>query len=210
MRVAIYLRTSTLEQTTENQERELRAVAARLGHEIVEVYSDNGISGAKSRDKRPQFDRLCRDAAKRQFEMVMAWSVDRLGRSLQDLVGFLSDLHALHVDLFLHQQGLDTTTPAGKAMFQMMGVFAEFERTMIQERVRAGLKRARSEGKRLGRPPISPELENRIRKALNEPGRTDGVRKIANRFCVNPGTVQRISRPFEASIGALGSASVGA
>jgi hypothetical protein len=81
----------------------------------------------------------------------MAWSVDRLGRSLQDLVGFLGELHALGIDLFLHQQGLDTRTPAGKAMFQMLGVFAEFERAMIQERVRAGLARAR-EGKRLGRP----------------------------------------------------------
>ena len=89
----------------------------------------------------------------------MAWSVDRLGRSLQDLVGFLSELQALRIDLFLHQQGIDTTTPAGKALFQMMGVFAEFERAMIQERVRAGLRRAVSEGKQLGRPPLSPELE---------------------------------------------------
>jgi DNA invertase Pin-like site-specific DNA recombinase len=93
--------------------------------------------------------------------------------------------------------GLDTTTPAGKAMFQMMGVFAEFERSMIQERVRARLSRARSEGKQLGRPRIAAELEARIRKALNEPGRTEGVRKIASRFGVNPGTVQRISRPFD-------------
>jgi DNA invertase Pin-like site-specific DNA recombinase len=85
-----------------------------------------------------------------EFDMVMAWSVDRLGRSLQDLVGFLSELHALKIDLFLRQQGLDTTTPAGKAMFQMVGVFAEFERAMIAERVRAGLARARSEGRRLG------------------------------------------------------------
>jgi DNA invertase Pin-like site-specific DNA recombinase len=115
-----------------------------MGCDIVHVYKDHGISGAKGRDKRPAFDRLCRDAAKRQFDMVMAWSVDRLGRSLQDLVGFLSELHALKIDLFLHQQGLDTTTPAGKAMFQMMGVFAEFERAMIQERVRAGLARAKS------------------------------------------------------------------
>jgi DNA invertase Pin-like site-specific DNA recombinase len=117
---------------------------------------------------------------------------------LQDLVGFLSELHALHVDLFLHQQGLDTTTPAGKAMFQMMGVFAEFERSIIQERVRAGLARAKSEGKTLGRPPIDQELEDRIRTALNKPGRTEGVRKIAERFGVNASTVQRISRPFEA------------
>jgi DNA invertase Pin-like site-specific DNA recombinase len=97
----------------------------------------------------------------------------------------------------LHQQGLDTTTPAGKAMFQMMGVFAEFERAMIQERVRAGLARARSEGKRLGRPPIPADLEKAIRAALNKPGRTEGVRKIAARFGVDPGTVQRISRPFD-------------
>jgi DNA invertase Pin-like site-specific DNA recombinase len=110
----------------------------------------------------------------------MAWNVDRLGRSLKDLVGFLSELHALRIDLFLHQQGLDTRTPAGKAMFQMMGVFAEFERAIVQERVRAGLVRARSEGKRLGRPPIAPELEKRIRKALATPGRP-GVRVIAKR-----------------------------
>jgi DNA invertase Pin-like site-specific DNA recombinase len=172
-----------------------------MGYEITRVYKDHGISGAKGRDKRPAFDSMCRDASRRQFDVVMAWSVDRLGRSLQDLVGFLSELHALGVDLFLHQQGLDTTTPAGKAMFQMMGVFAEFERAMIQERVRAGLARARGEGKRLGRPPIAPELEKRIRKALATPGRP-GVRKIAERFGVNPGTVQRISRPFE--VGAVG------
>ena len=196
-RAVLYLRVSTIEQTTANQERELREVASRMGCEIVKVYKDHGISGAKGRDKRPAFDALCRDAAQRKFDVVMAWSVDRLGRSLQDLVGFLSELHAMRIDLFLHQQGLDTTTPAGKAMFQMMGVFAEFERAMIQERVRAGLARARSEGKELGRPPIAPELEGRIREALNKPGRTEGVRKIAERFGVAVGTVQRISRPFE-------------
>src|SRR6201981_1335050 len=153
-RAVLYLRVSTLDQTTANQERELREVACRMGCEIVKVYKDHGISGAKGRDKRPAFDALCRDATQRRFDLVMAWSVDRLGRSLQDLIGFLSDLHALGIDLFLHQQGLDTTTPSGKAMFQMMGVFAEFERAMIQERVRAGLARAKDEGKRLWRPPL--------------------------------------------------------
>jgi DNA invertase Pin-like site-specific DNA recombinase len=195
-RAVLYLRVSTIDQTTANQERELQAIAGRMGWEIGKVYKDHGISGAKGREKRPAFDAMCRDAAKRKFDIVMAWSVDRLGRSLQDLVGFLSELHALRIDLFLHQQGLDTTTPAGKALFQMMGVFAEFERAILQERVRAGLTRARAEGKRLGRPPIAPELEKRIRVALNAPGRTEGVRKIAARFGVNPGTVQRISRPF--------------
>src|SRR5712672_1547643 len=167
-RAILYLRVSTIDQTTANQERELRDVASRMGCEIVQVYKDHGISGAKGREKRPAFDRMCRGAAQRKFDMVMAWSVDRLGRSLQDLVGFLSELHALGIDLMLHQQGLDTTTPAGKAMFQMMGVFAEFERAMIRERVKAGLDRARAQGKRLGRPTIDARTETAIRKALRK------------------------------------------
>jgi DNA invertase Pin-like site-specific DNA recombinase len=195
-RAVLYLRVSTIDQTTANQERELRDIAGRMGCEIVKVYKDHGISGAKGRDKRPAFDALCRDATKRQFDVVMAWSVDRLGRSLQDLVGFLSELRALGVDLFLHQQGLDTTTPGGKAMFQMMGVFAEFERAIIQERVRAGLARARAEGTKLGRPTIPQAKEDAIRAALSQPGRP-GVRVIAKRFGVDPSTVQRISRPFD-------------
>jgi DNA invertase Pin-like site-specific DNA recombinase len=197
-RAAIYLRVSTIDQTTANQERELRElreIAGRVGYEIVKVYKDHGVSGAKGRDGRPEFDALCRDATKRQFDVVMAWSVDRLGRSLQDLVAFLSELHALGIDLFLHQQGIDTTTPGGKAMFQMMGVFAEFERSIIQERVRAGLRRARSEGKR------PPDLEAKIKAALAKPDRP-GVRVIAEQFGVNPGTVQRISRPFQESAAA--------
>jgi DNA invertase Pin-like site-specific DNA recombinase len=198
-RAVLYLRVSTTGQTVANQEIELRQAAERAGWDIVKVYKDHGISGAKGRDKRPGFDAMLRDAAKRHFDVVMAWSVDRLGRSLQDLACFLSELHALRVDLFLSQQGIDTTTPAGKAMFQMMGVFAEFERAMIQERIHAGLARARSEGKQLGRPFIAPELEERIREALAEPGRP-GVRVIAQRFGVAVNTVQRVARPFDASV----------
>jgi DNA invertase Pin-like site-specific DNA recombinase len=201
-RAAIYLRVSTVDQHTSNQEAELRQAAERASWKITKVYRDQGISGAKGRDKRPAFDALCRDATKRQFDVVMAWNVDRLGRSLQDLVTFLSELHALRIDLFLHQQGLDTTTPAGKAMFQMLGVFAEFERSIIQERVRAGLLRAKREGKRLGRPPIREALRNRIIAALKAPERTEGVRKIAARFGVNPSTVQTISQqlgPFDSA-----------
>ena len=123
----------------------------------------------------------------------MAWSVDRLGRSLQDLVSFLSEIHSAGVDLFLHQQGLDTRTPAGKALFQMLGVFGEFERSMIQERVRAGLARARAQGIVLGRPKISDETERAIAAALAEQDHP-GLRKIAERFHVGTGTVQRISR----------------
>ena len=196
-RAVLYLRVSTTDQTTANQERELRQVAQRAGWQVVHVYKDHGISGAKGRNKRPAFDALHKAAAQRKFDVVMAWSVDRLGRSLQDLIAFLSEIHAVGVDLFLHQQGLDTTSPAGKALFQMMGVFAEFERSMIQERVRAGLRRANDEGKRLGRPRINPELKTQILEALNAPGRTEGVRKIAKRFGVDPSTVQRIGRPLE-------------
>src|SRR5262245_56497714 len=196
-RAAIYLRVSTVDQTTANQERELREIACRTGCEIVKVYKDHGISGAKGRDKRPGFDALCRDATKRQFDVVMAWSVDRLGRSLQDLIAFLSEIHSLGIDLFLHQQGLDTRTPAGKAMFQMLGVFAEFERAMIRERVRAGLARAKDAGKRLGRPPLPQEKEDAIRGVL---AGGLSVRKTAARFKVSPSTVQNISRPFVGAV----------
>ena len=127
-RVALYLRVSSGEQTTANQQRELEAVAERHGWQIVKVFEDTGISGRHGRDKRPGFDRLCRAAVRREFDVVAAWSVDRLGRSLLDLLTFLGELHAKSVDLYLHQQGIDTTTPGGKAMFQMMGVFSEFER----------------------------------------------------------------------------------
>jgi len=195
-RAVLYLRVSTIDQTTANQERALREVAERAGWEVVKVFKDHGISGAKGREDRPAFDALHKAAARREFDVVMAWSVDRLGRSLQDLISFLSEIHASGVDLFLHQQGLDTTTPAGKALFQMMGVFAEFERSMIQERVRAGLRRAVDEGKQLGRPRIDSDLEQRIRDALKA-GET--IRGIAAKFNVNPSTVQRIKSPFVAA-----------
>src|SRR5262245_22152600 len=124
-RVALYVRVSTDGQTTENQRRELVAVAEHRGWYVTETYEEAGISGAKGRDARPAFDRLCQDATRRRFDIVAAWSVDRLGRSLQDLVAFLGEVHAAGVHLYLHQQAVDTTTPAGRALFQMMGVFAE-------------------------------------------------------------------------------------
>ena len=151
-RVALYVRVSTDHQSVKNQEIELQAVAERHGWQVVSVYRDQGISGTKGRDKRPGLDKLLQAVARKEFDLVAAWSVDRLGRSLIDLVGILQEFHAKHVDLYLHQQGIDTTTPSGKAMFQMMGVFAEFERSMIHERVMAGLARARAEGTQLGRP----------------------------------------------------------
>jgi DNA invertase Pin-like site-specific DNA recombinase len=192
-RAVLYLRVSTFDQTTTNQERELREVAERIGCTIVKVYKDHGVSGSKGRDKRPEFDALCRAAARQEFDLVMAWSVDRLGRSLQDLVAFLSEIHTLGIDLFLLRQGLDSRSPSGKAMFQMLGVFSEFERAMIQERVRAGLARARSEGKTLGRPRIAEKTERAILAALSNKDRP-GVRQIAASLGVGVGTVQRINR----------------
>jgi DNA invertase Pin-like site-specific DNA recombinase len=190
IRVAIYSRVSTDHQTTENQERELLERAGRTGWEVVRVYRDNGISGVKSGKDRPAFDAMRKDAAKRKFDVVAVWSVDRLGRSLQTLVEFLSDIHGYGVDLYLHTQGIDTTTPAGKALFQMMGVFAEFERAMIRERVKSGLERAKSQGKVLGRPTISAAAESAILADLRA-GKA-GIIKLAKMHGVGVGTVQRI------------------
>src|SRR5215813_9666629 len=165
-RVAIYTRVSTDGRSVESQRRELLAVAERRGWEVVQEYSDHGISGAGGRDKRPAFDRMLKGATQREFDMIAAWSVDRLGRSLQHLVAFLGEIHASGVDLYLHQQALDTSTPSGRAMFQMCGVFAEFERAMIVERVNAGLRRAKAAGTVLGRPKIDASIETSIRRAL--------------------------------------------
>ena len=190
-RAAIYARVSTRNghQDPETQLLALRQVAERAGWQIAGKYVDHGISGAKGRDKRPEFDRLLKDATRRQFDIVMAWSVDRLGRSLQDLVAFLGDLHAQGVDLYLHIQGIDTTTPGGKALFQMMGVFAEFERAIIQERVCAGLAKARAQGKRLGRPKVPSSVERSI-QAARAAGK--GQLAIARELRVGVGTVRRV------------------
>jgi DNA invertase Pin-like site-specific DNA recombinase len=188
-RVALYARVSTDGQSVENQLRELQAVAQRHAWEIVGEYVDRGISGAKGREQRPQFNAILNGVARKEFDMVAAWSVDRLGRSLQHLIGFLNELHAKKVDLYLHQQGIDTTTPAGRAMFSMLGVFGEFERSMIQERVRAGLKRAVAQGKRLGRPTVSKEIEKKVH-TLRASGY--GMIKIAKTVGIGVGTVVRI------------------
>ncbi|MES9868077.1 MAG: recombinase family protein [Sedimenticola sp.] len=188
MKVGIYARVSTDGQTTENQLQELRAVAKRMNWSIHNEYVDNGISGAKGRDKRPQFDALLKDAVRREFDIVMAWSVDRLGRSLHDLVGFLSEIHSKGVDLYLYQQGIDTTTPAGKALFHMLGVFAEFERSMISERVKAGQARSK---KKPGRPKTPKATERAIIKLRKE---NKGIRKIATELGIGVSVVQRVIR----------------
>ena len=192
-RVALYVRVSTDHQSVRNQEIELQAVAERHGWTVVTVFKDHGISGAKGRDQRPGFDKLLKAVARREFDMVAAWSVDRLGRSLIDLVGILQEFHAKHVDLYLHQQGIDTTTPAGKAMFQMMGVFAEFERSMIHERVMVGLARARAEGTQLGRPAKVAGNAAKVQTIRAARAAGKSIRAIAREQRVGIGTVSRLT-----------------
>jgi DNA invertase Pin-like site-specific DNA recombinase len=189
-RAALYVRVSTDAQTVENQVRELRQVARRRGWDVVEVYSDAGISGAKGRNGRPGLDSMLKDASRRKFDIVMAWAIDRLGRSLIDLLGTIQHLEACGVDLYLDQQAIDTTTPMGKLVFQVTGAFAEFERTMIRQRVKAGLKRAVAQGVKLGRPKIDSATERKVRKQL---AKGMGILKVAKSLGIGTGTVQRIS-----------------
>lgn len=187
-RAALYLRVSTSEQTTENQRLELVRVAQRSGWEIAAVYEDS-ISGAKGRAGRPEFNRMLEDATRRRLDIVAAWSVDRLGRSLHDLLVFINDMHKLGVDIYLHQQAIDTTTPTGRAMFSMCGVFAEFERALIKERVIAGQNRARASGKRIGRAPHGAEIEAEVWRLRAMPM---GKCKIALTLGIGTKAVQRI------------------
>src|SRR5215813_15203018 len=197
---ALYLRVSTGDQTVENQRQALVAAAERRGWTVVAEFCDDGISGARGRDRRPAFDRLHKAITRREFDIVAAWSVDRLGRSLQDLVAFLGELHGAGVDLYLDRQGVDTSTPAGKALFQMLGVFAEFERAIIQERIAAGITRARAKGTRsgkpFGRPRLSAEREAAVRAALAD---GTGIRKTARLVGTGNATVTRIAAEMRAA-----------
>ena len=195
-RAAIYVRVSTDKQTIENQLRELRQIAERRGWEVIKEYHDAGISGAKGREARPGLDEMLKDAQRRRFDVVMAWAIDRVGRSLIDLLGTIQTLEHCGVDLYLDQQSIDTTTPSGRLMFQITGAFAEFERSMIRQRIRAGLRRAVDAGKQLGRPKIASALEKRIQAQLRG-GR--GMLAIAKALGCGTSTVQRVAREMQAA-----------
>ena len=192
-RVALYVRVSTNGQTVENQRRELTQWAERAGHDIVKVYQDAGISGAKGRERRPGFDAMLKAAAQREFDLLAVWSSDRLGRSMPDLIEVLQMIRTTGRELYIHTQALDTSTASGRALFQMLGVFAELEREMIVARVNAGMARAKAHGtksgKAIGRPRVSEATERAIRAEL---GRGSGILKTAKRIGVGASTVQRV------------------
>ena len=192
-KVAIYVRVSTDKQTVENQLLDLHKVARSNDWDIVGEYTDQGISGKYGRDKRPQFDALMKDANRKKFDLIMSWDVSRLGRSLRDLVEFMEDIQSKNVDLYLHTNGIDTTTPSGRAMFGMLSVFSSFEREMISERIRSGLDRAKSEGKKLGRPTNMNEGLRQSIKLLRERGL--GIKKIARELGIGVGSVYKALDP---------------
>ena len=189
-KVCLYCRVSTTHQTSENQLRELRAVAERMGYEIVSEFIDNGISGYKSRKDRPALDEMMKHATQRKFEMVLCWSIDRLGRSLQHLVEILNELQAMKVDLFFMQQGMDTTTPIGRMIFSVFGAIGEFERNLIRERVIAGQQRAKASGVHIGRPTKMNDGMRSDIKAMHENGMS--IRQIAKSCKVGIGTVYSV------------------
>lgn len=192
-RAAMYLRVSTDGQTTENQRRELEAVAARRGWRIVQTYEDAAISGAKGRDKRPGLDAMMKDAARGRFDMVMVWAVDRLGRSTATVAPVMAELGTMGIGFYADKEGMDATTAHGRAMLQMASVFAELERAMIVERVRAGMARAkvnpRAGAKAIGRPTVGADKETTIRGHL---AAGTGIVKVAKIVGVGVGTVQRV------------------
>ena len=187
----VYVRVSTDAQTVENQVRELRQVAGRRGWDVVEVYSEPGISGAKGRNGRPGLDSMLKDASRRKIDIVMAWASDRLGRSLIDLLDTIQHLEACGVDLYLDQQAIETTTPMGKLVFQVTGAFAEFERAMICQRVKADLKRAVAQGVKLGWQKIDSTTERQVQKQL---AKGVGILKVAKSLGIGTGTVQLAKR----------------
>ena len=191
-RVAIYARVSTSSQTTANQLAELERVAALRAWTIVETFQDDGISGAKGRSERPALDRMLKDAVRGRFDLIAVWSIDRLGRSLQHLIETVNQLQSVGVDLYMHQQAIDTTTPAGKLAFSIFGAFSEFERSLIRERVKAGLDRAKRNGTKLGRP---TNLNSSVAAAITALRAKDhSIRKIAAHLRVGTGTVYKVLR----------------
>jgi len=194
-RAAIYLRTSKADQVTDNQLIALQEEADRRGWSVIEVYRDHGVSGAKFGKQRPELSRLIKDAKRRRFDVVMAWSIDRVGRSTHEVTGIMEELDAFGVAQLYLQQGIDGSTPAGRAMIQMAVVFSEFERGIIRERIMAGLERAKKvgtkSGKAIGRPATDPKVEAKVKAHLDEGW---GIIKTAKALKIGVSVVQRLRK----------------
>ena len=188
-KVAIYTRVSTLDQTIDNQLLELRDHCSKMGWEIVKEYADEGLSGTLSREKRPALNALIKDAYRKRFDSVVCWGISRIGRSMKELVLFLSDMKDRDVGICSVRQGFDTSTSMGEIMFQFVGILSSWEREMIRERTLAGLERAKSQGKTLGRKKVTNDtmtariLELRTAKK--------SIRQIASEVGVSTATVHR-------------------
>jgi DNA invertase Pin-like site-specific DNA recombinase len=176
----------------------LAKVAQHREWEIVQTYEDAGISGTKGRDKRPAFDQMLKDAVRGRFDVLMVWSIDRLGRSVLHVANAMAEMDAAGVSLYSDQQAIDSTSPFGKAMMQMASVFGELEREMIRARVVAGLNRVREQGiKKLGRPHVGRKTEEAIQQQLRS---GHGILKIASTLGVGSGTVQRVKREMTSQV----------
>lgn len=162
MKAGIYIRVSTVEQTTLNQEIELKEYCNRNNIEIYRIYREEGVSGAKT--TRPELDSMLQDMRKKEFDCIVIWKLDRLGRSVQHLLQLLQEFQNKNINLIVTTMGMDTSTPQGKFFFTITGAFAELEREMIRERIIAGLKRRKSQGKALGRQAGAKDKSKRKRK----------------------------------------------
>lgn len=185
MRIGIYARVSTTDQTCDNQLLDLRRYAEQRGWTIVGEFVDRGISGTK--DSRPQLDKLMDAARKRKVDAVLVWRFDRFARSVKHLITALEEFRSLGVDFVSYSENVDTSTPAGKVMFTIMAAMAEFERNLIVDRVKAGLRRAVSQGKKLGRP--AAEMDEIKARALKAEGRS--FKEIAAELGTSSATVWR-------------------
>ena len=183
MRVSLYARTSTSDQHCEMQLSDLRRMAESRGFELVDEYVDQGVSGAK--DNRPELNRLMKDARRGKFKAVLVWRFDRFARSLKHLVTALEEFRSLGIEFLSHQEAVDTSTPVGRMLFQVIGAMAEFEREIIRERVVAGIRRAKENGTQLGRPKVEVDVESARR--LREEGLT--YKAVAEQLGVSVGSV---------------------
>ena len=189
-KVALYCRvsTSTKDQTTENQLRELTDYCDRMGYEVVKVYEDE-VSGAKTREKRPSYNQMCKDAFSKNFEIIIGWDVSRFGRSMKEFVSFLSDKDEKGIGVIAVKNGLDTSSSSGRMMMKLIGVLEEWNREMLIERTRAGLAKTVANGTKLGRKSVlTPSIKRKILDAKREGA---SIRKIAGEVGVNRGAVQR-------------------